>query len=121
MTPSSLGIIPVLPSSDIDRDLKWYEQYTGFHYYFGDNLYSGIRRDKLEIHLQFHHGTDEDPIPDGSVIRIFVPDIMDWFHEFVERGTILKEKLSMNTPWGTHEFGFYDPNGNAIFIVQDAS
>lgn len=119
-TPSTLSIIPVLPSSDIDRDLKWYEQYTGFIYYFGDKGYAGLRRDNLEFHLQFHHGNAADPIAGESVIKIFVADIKPYFDEFVERGTISKEKLRMNTPWGTHEFGFYDLNRNAIFIVQDA-
>jgi hypothetical protein len=26
-----------------------------------------------------------------------------------------------NTPWKTNEFGFYDLNNNAIFIVEDAT
>jgi hypothetical protein len=119
-TPSILGIIPVLPSSDIDRDLKWYEKYTGFKYYFGDNGYAGIRRDNLEFHLQFHHGNEDDPIMGESVVKIFVVDIGPYYEEFVERGTIDKGKLRMNTEWGTHEFGFRDLNGNTIFIVQDA-
>lgn len=83
-------------------------------------MYSGMVRDQLCIHLQWHADTPEDPLLGGSVIKIFVHDIKPWFDEFVERGTIKPEKLRMNTPWGTHEFGFYDLNNNAIFIVQDA-
>jgi len=116
---SALYIIPVLPSSDIERDLKWYDTYTGFTFLFGDKGYVGLKRDTLEFHLQFHHGNEEDPMIGGSVIKVFVPDIEPYFEEFVERGTITKEKLRRNTPWGTHEFGFYDLNNNAIFIVQD--
>ena len=118
-TLSSPGIVPVLPSSDIKRDIIWYEQFTGFKYYFGDDGYIGLRRDDLEIHLQLHRGTEEDPMPDGSAIRIFVNDIHPWYEEFVEKGTISKDKLRLDTPWKTHEFGFYDLNRNAIFIVQD--
>ena len=118
-TPSVLSIIPVLPSSDIDRDIKWYEQYAGFKHYFGDSGYAGLRRGNLEFHLQFHHGNEEDPIV-GSVMKIFVPDINQYFEEFVERGTITADKLRMSTAWGTHEFGFYDLNKNGIFVVQDA-
>lgn len=118
-TPPPLYIIPVLPSLDINRDVKWYEKNVGCKYCFGDDGYVGLQRDNLEFHLQFHHGNDDDPIL-PSVMKIFVPDIMPYFEEFVERGTISKEKLRMNTPWGTHEFGFYDLNNNAIFIVQDA-
>jgi len=118
-TPSTLYIIPVLPSSDIERDLKWHETFTGFTYSFGDKGYVGLKRDNLELHLQFHHGNKEDPILGGSVIKIFVSDIQSYFEEFVKRGTITKDKLRHNTAWGTHEFGFYDLNNNGIFIVQD--
>lgn len=118
--PNIRGIEPVLPTTDIARDLEWFEKYMGFIYAFGDNMYSGVVRDQLCIHLQWHANTHEDPLLGGSVIKIFVNDIKPWFDEFVERGTIKPEKLRMNTPWGTHEFGFYDLNNNAIFIVQDA-
>mgnify|MGYP000312509251 CR=1 FL=1 len=119
-TPSSqLYIIPVLSSLNIERDLKWYEKHTGFKYHFGDNGYAGLQRDNLEFHLQFHLGTKEDPVNSG-VMKIFVSDIKPYYEEFLERGTIQKDKLTLNTPCKTHEFGFYDLNNNAIFIVQDA-
>jgi len=54
------------------------------------------------------------------VVEIFVEDVRFIFNEFVQMGTVPEEKLIMNTAWGTHEFGFYDFNRNAIFIVQDA-
>ena len=72
------------------------------------------------LHLQWHADTEEDPLLGGSVIKIFVDDIEPIFKEFMGRGTVTANKLRRNTPWGTHEFGFYDLNGNAIFIVQDA-
>jgi hypothetical protein len=117
-TPTPLAIIPVLPSGDIERDLKWYEKHTGFSFVFGDNGYAGLQREGREIHLQFHHGNSEDPIQ-PSVIKFFVEDIQPYVEEFVKRGTITSKKLREHTPWGTHEFGFYDLNKNAIFIVQD--
>lgn len=118
MKSSTKYIIPVLSSSDIERDLIWYEKHTGFVKCFGDEGYAGLLRDNLELHLQFHHGTNDDPI-NSSVIKIFVDSIEPYFEEFVNRGTIAKEKLRRNTSWGTHEFGFYDLNNNAIFLVQD--
>ncbi|WP_297761166.1 glyoxalase/bleomycin resistance/extradiol dioxygenase family protein [uncultured Muriicola sp.] len=116
---SALYIVPVLPSLDIERDIKWYEKYTGFTYCFGDKCYAGLQRENLEFHLQFHLGTAEDPISGGSVMKLFVSDIYPYVEEFVNRGTISSDKLRENTSWGTHEFGFYDLNKNAIFIVQD--
>ncbi len=118
--PSIRGIEPVLPTTDIKRDLFWYEQHLGFTYAFGDDMYAGMVRDQLCIHLQWHANTADDPLLGGSVIKIFVSEIEPWFEEFVERGTIQPEKLRRNTPWGTHEFGFHDLNNNAIFFVQDA-
>ena len=112
-------IAPVLPSQDIKRDIKWYEEKTGFHSVFSDNMYAVIKRDNHFIHLQWHADTDDDPLLGGSVIRIFVHDITTWFDEFVHRGTITKDKLRLHTPWQTNEFGFYDLNNNAIFIVED--
>ncbi len=115
-----LYIIPVLPTSNIPRDIKWHEQYTGFKLRFGDDGYAGLSRGQLEFHLQFHHGTKDDPVLGGSVMKIFVKDIQPYFEEFVKRGTIKRDKLRMNTAWGTHEFSFYDLNNNAIYIVQNA-
>ncbi len=114
-----INIVPVLPSQDIGRDIKWYQEKTGFEPVFGDDMYAGLQREHLFLHLQWHADTEDDPLLGGSVIRIFVEGIRTYFEEFVERGTVPKDKLRMNTPWGTHEFGFYDLNKNAIFIVED--
>lgn len=119
MKTEFLEIAPVLPSADIQRDVEWYEKYAGFHKIFGDDMYVGLQREHLFIHLQWHADTPEDPLLGGSVIRIFVKNIRPVFEEFVERKTVKPDKLRLNTPWGTHEFGFYDLNKNAVFIVED--
>ena len=114
-----LQIEPVLPSQNIQRDIDWYEKHTGFFATQQDDMYAVLKRESLYIHLQWHADTDDDPLLGGSVIKIFVEDIEPIYKEFVKRGTIQPEKLLMNTPWRTHEFGFYDLNKNAIFVVQD--
>ena len=116
---SLMQIVPVLPSEDIKRDVNWYRDKMGFEQTSGDELYACLRRGELNLHLQWHADTADDPLLGGSVIRIFVKNIHAVFQEFVQRGTITEDKLRMNTPWGTHEFGFYDLNKNAIFIVED--
>ena len=68
--------------------------------------------------LTMAHCTVEDPIY-GSVIKIFVEGIDTIFQEFIDRGTVTKDKLRYNTPWHTNEFGFYDLNNNAIYFVED--
>ena len=114
-----LQISPVLPSQNIKRDIAWYEKYTGFDLVHADDMYAVLKRDKQYIHLQWHADTEEDPLLGGSVIKILVSNILPLYEEFVEKGTIPKDKLNMNTQWGTHEFGFYDLNKNALFFVQD--
>ncbi|MDY8137437.1 VOC family protein [Aquimarina sp. 2201CG5-10] len=113
-------IVPVLPTADLQRDLEWYSAKTGFKPLFVHDMYAGIRRGDLTIHLQWHADTEDDPLLGGSVIKIFVDDVQSIFDEFVALGTVPQDKLRRNTPWNTHEFGFYDLNKNAIFFVQGA-
>lgn len=119
METELLGISPVLPSQDIDRDVAWYEKNVGFQLIHKDKMYAVLRRKNLSVHLQWHADTKDDPLLGGSVIRISVQNIEPIFKEFVNRGTIKPGKLRLNTDWGTNEFGFYDLNNNAIFIVEN--
>lgn len=112
-------MIPVLPTADMARDVKWYEEKVGFTATFGDTMYAGLTRDNFSIHLQWHADTENDPLLGGSVIKVFVADVRSLFDEFVERGTVTPDELKLNTPWGTHEFGFFDLNKNAILFVED--
>ena len=111
--------IPVLPTSNIERDIVWYKEHMGLETYFADKMYAVLYRDNLWIHLQWHADTKEDPLLGGSVIRIYVKNIKPLFDEFLERNTITPDKLRTNTPWKTNEFGFHDLNGNAIFFMDD--
>ena len=119
MKSNIYATVPVLSTNDLERDIKWYDQYLGFKLNYLEEGYAVLNRDHLWIHLQFHYGDNEDPIY-GSVIKFFVNDIKEILDEMIERGTITKDKLRLNTPWKTHEFGFFDHNKNAIYFVQDA-
>ncbi len=121
MKTEIISIIPVLPSADIARDVAWYQAQAGFNVEFADDMYAGLYRDNIYLHLQWHAGTDDDPLPGGSVIRILVKNIRPIFEEFVERGTVAADKFRANTPWGTNVFGFYDLNGNAVFVMEGAA
>jgi hypothetical protein len=113
-------IIPVLESADIDRDVAWYKEKAGFEVSFQhEKMYAGLYRDDLEIHLQWHAGTPDDPMNGGAVIRIDVKNIKPIFEEFKQRGTVNDNGFRANTPWGTTEFAFHDLNSNAIFISED--
>jgi hypothetical protein len=119
MKTDFISIIPVLPSQNISRDLVWYSRNFGFVKTFGDQMYAGMCLEQIEIHLQWHADTSEDPLLGGSVVRIFVKNIEPYFESLVVKGVLKCDKLQRNTAWGTHEFGMYDLNNNAIFIVED--
>lgn len=119
MDTEFLKIIPVLPSQNIDRDVNWYASKVGFELLHKDQMYAVIRRKNVCIHLQWHADTEEDPLLGGSVIKIFVKNLIPIFEELIERGTVTKDKLRLKTEWNTNEFGFYDLNNNAVFFVED--
>lgn len=110
--------IPVLSSNNLQRDLEWYRDYVGFEKLFGDAMYMGLARFNTQLHLQWHAGTTVDPVLSAKV-KFFVQEIETYVEEFVSRGTIQLEQFQEKTPWGTKEFGFYDPNRNTIFFVEN--
>ena len=111
-------IVPVLPSADIQRDVDWYEK-LGFELRHQDEMYAVMRLETLYLHLQWHADTADDPLLGGSVIKIFLENIQPIFEQFVKKNLVAADKLRLNTPWGTNEFGLYDLNKNAIFFVED--
>ncbi|MEZ4942865.1 MAG: DinB family protein [Saprospiraceae bacterium] len=118
---------PVLPSTDVARDIRWYTEKMGFQEFFSNTDhklnridYAGLSRQGLCLHLQFQWPDDMARM-NGSAIRIQVENIGPLFQEFVERGSVAPDVFRENTPWGTNEFGLYDPNRNAIFFYEDVS
>lgn len=120
-TTTFLDIMPVIPTADIARDVAWYQDKIGFEQVFRNEWYAVLRRDAVYLHLQWHAGTEEDPLLGGSVIRIAVKHIQPIFQRLVKEGTLDPAKLTLNTPWGTNEFGLFDLNKNAIFIVEEVT
>ncbi len=120
MRTELVKIIPVLESADIARDVAWYKEKTGFELSFlHEKMYAGLYRNDLEIHLQWHAGTKDDPMNGGAVIRIDVKNIKPLFEEFKQRGAVNENDFRANTPWGTNEFAIHDLNSNVIFFSED--
>jgi hypothetical protein len=114
-----LSVVPILPSADVERDVAWYTEKLGFKIYFSDKMYAVIYRENICIHLQWHADTPDDPLLGGSAIRIEVRNVKPLFEEFVKAGVVAPDKFITNTPWKTNEFGFFDLNKNAIFLMED--
>ena len=119
-------INPVLPSGDINRDIAWYESKLGFKGIPNASTepnaapdYAVLGRQNLFIHLQLHSPADMANIT-GSVVRIQVDRVEPLFEEMVNRGSVGSDAFRPNTAWGTHEFGLYDLNKNALFFYEPA-
>ena len=107
----------------LQRLNKWAPNQTGHFEVFVDNynnlntIYNAVYNHTPSV---LNVTTIEQKF--GSIfewIKIFVKNIQPIFEDFIQRGTITKEKLQLKTSWRTNEFGFYDLNKNAIFIVED--
>jgi len=119
MSTELVKLIPVLESADIARDVAWYKEKAGFELSFShEKMYAGLNRDDLEIHLQWHAGTEEDPLSGGALLRMDVRNIKPLFEEFKRRGTVKEIDFRENTPWGTNEFAITDLNSNVIIISE---
>ncbi len=96
----------------------------GFELVFVDDgeepRYAGVGRDGVELHLQWHSEQEWADGVDGNAYRFVVDDPGVLEREFRTRPqppTITQPVR--DTPWGTQEFGLYDPDGNALFFYRD--
>lgn len=117
-----LYMCPVLASSDVPRDIQWYEKKLGFknvfdstHYSDGPADYAVLRRQKLILHLQYQFPKDMT----STDVRIEVKNIQPLFAEYVSKGVVKEEAMRLKTPWGTNEFGLFDLSRNRLTFLED--
>ena len=77
---------PILGTRDIQRAITFCTQQLGFKLAFGDKAdppnYVGLRRDAVELHLQFHFEHEMGTIR----LRFLVEDTDALFSEYRQRG-----------------------------------
>ena len=125
---------PIVGSRDVDRTIAFYVERLGFELIFADGQtppnYVGMRRDDVELHVQFQ---DEDEM--GTIrLRFKVSDPDTLLSDFESRqafsdpmppsekqspAQVKLTKSLRDTTWGTREFGFYDPDGNELHFYRD--
>lgn len=44
MNKKILGIVPVLPSSDLERDINWYDKHVGFKLIYKEEGYAVLKK-----------------------------------------------------------------------------
>lgn len=119
------GVRPVCPVTDMARSLAFWRQ-LGFEVAFSSLKpaesadYVGIRRDGLELHLQTFTPEQLGHTQTMAIrIELTSPDALARLHAEWEPHGVITAPLS-EKPWGTVEFGFYDPDRTPFFFYVDA-
>ena len=111
-------IHPVLPVKNVLAALFFYVNKLGFDIAFADDdkdpKYAGIRRDDIEIHLQWHDEAEWELTVDGPMLRIVTQHIDSLFEEYKTKDVFHKDTSLKETAWGTKEFAFYDIYKNGL-------
>lgn len=122
------AVHPVLMARDIATSMRFYES-LGFGLDFVDDpdqrRYAAVRRDAVELHLQWADAGQWADGVDRPAYRIVVDDVDALFREFVARG-VPPAGLSPwgrpgDTPWGTREFHLADPDGNELHFYAPSA
>lgn len=122
--PRLLALHPVIPVRDVASSLAYYTTRLGFVTAFQDDeaapRYAGVRRDGVELHLQWHDPSTFAEGVDTVSLRFLVDDVDSLYGEYEDKAVFHDRTALRNTPWGTREFAFYDPDGNGLFFYRDA-
>jgi uncharacterized glyoxalase superfamily protein PhnB len=114
---------PVIPVHDMKATLKFYQDGLGFKKVFDDASdsgspvsYAGVRRGGVCLHLQEMVPGEEPTMP---LIRIRVENIEPLYNEYKAQGLIGPGCELESKPWGSRDFGIFDPNGAALVFYED--
>jgi catechol 2,3-dioxygenase-like lactoylglutathione lyase family enzyme len=111
---------PVLPARDVAKAFRYYVDRLGFRHAFGVGDYIGVRRDGVELHLQWQSNDDFDAGRAGqAMLRLVVDDPDALFEEYKTKEVFHERTALGNTSWGTREFAFFDPDGNGLTFYRD--
>ena len=106
---------PILGTRDLAKAIRFYIDRLGFTLAFGDDNYVGLRRDGVELHIQFQFEHEMQT----TRIRFVVndPDIL--FEEYKSKNVLHDGTRLNDTPWGTREFALYDLDRNALTFYRN--
>jgi catechol 2,3-dioxygenase-like lactoylglutathione lyase family enzyme len=116
-------IHPILPVKDVVEALAFYVKKLGFKIAFADDsknpTYAGIRRDGIEIHLQWHAPIAWESGFNTPMLRIVTEHIENLYQEFLFRDVFQDEIKIKVTEWNTKEFAFFDIYNNGLTFYQN--
>ena len=114
-------IIPVLAVRNVSDAIAYYTAKLGFDLKYADQpqdpQYAVVGRDSVRIHLQSHDAADfAGEMPE---LRFAVDDPDSLFEEYRTKDVFHSKTALRDTPWGTREFAFFDPDGNGLFFFRN--
>lgn len=116
------AVHPILPTRDVRAAVAYYVERLGFEQAFADSPdepgYAGVRRDDVELHLQWHDPAEWSAV-ERPALRFLVADVDALFEELRTRDVFHTGTALRDTAWGTREFGFLDPDSNGLTFYRD--
>ena len=124
MTANLRAVHPVLGACDVEELVRFY-QCLGFAVVFQDAptnpKYVAVRRDGVELHIQWADKEQWAYPIDRPAFRFVVTDVDEIYKEFSKSGGIRSDARQdspwaspKDTPWGTREFHLRDPSQNSL-------
>ena len=120
--PRLAAVHPVLACRDVGGAVAFYAR-LGFRLVFQDDpaapRYAAVRRDDVELHLQWQDGAAWVHPGDRPVYRFTVDNPDALRAEYQTAGALVDSTPVRDTPWGTREFHLRDPDGNGLQFYRD--
>jgi len=117
VVPKLESVQPVLMSRDVVRSVEFYAK-LGFALAGQDDAdnpkYARIRRDDIELHLQWHDAKEWECPNDRPSYRFVVSDVDSIYERFNENKALIDATEIKETPWGTREFHLRDLDMNVL-------
>lgn len=116
------AVHPVLMVTDVQASIRFYQR-LGFDLAFVDSeadmKYAGMRRDGVELHLQWHDAKDLGS-GDRPTYRFLVSRVDELSAEFAAQASALDRTEVRDTSWGTREFHLRDPDRNGLQFYRNS-
>lgn len=123
MTSILHQIHPILPVQNVVEALSYYVKQLGFIIAFADDsknpTYAGIRRDGIEIHLQWYDAKAWDVGFNTPSLRIVTEHIERLYEEYKYLDVFNEKTKLLETEWQTREFTVSDLYNNALTFYQN--
>ena len=118
------AVHPVLGATNVDEMVQFYDL-LGFAVIFQDApinpKYVAVRRDGVELHIQWADKCQWAYPIDRPAFRFVVTDVDEIYQEFVKSGGVHSDPNQgspwaspKDTSWGTREFHLRDPSQNSL-------